>query len=266
MLSGIIGQTKPKPGVVIDPAHPLSRGLVGCWLMNEGSGSRVADISGYGNHGTLVNMAPNTQGSGWGGGKSGGVLQFDGSNDHVRISTAGFKQTAGTVIAIINPKTISGGSDYIFCYHDGSGKVFLENESGNFRIGLGTSTIDTTADLLMNKSQQVGLTWSSNNYTAYYEGMPIQSSTFSGTPASTAEAWIGRWYAGSYNFKGAIDLLLYYNRALPAAEMKQLYHDPFCNLLRAPIRYVAAAPVGAIMNQFQKSNIGADLYNGALAI
>ena len=29
---------------------------------------------------------------------------------------------------------------------------------------------------------------------------------------------------------------------------------------------VATGPSGAIMNQFQKCNIGADLYNGALAI
>ena len=51
------GNVKPPRGARLDPGHPLSRGVVGYWLFNEGVGGRVNDLSGNGNtgvwHGTL---------------------------------------------------------------------------------------------------------------------------------------------------------------------------------------------------------------------
>jgi len=35
---------KPPYGSRIDPTHPLAQGLVGCWLFNEGGGSKIANI------------------------------------------------------------------------------------------------------------------------------------------------------------------------------------------------------------------------------
>ncbi|MHA1309216.1 MAG: LamG-like jellyroll fold domain-containing protein [Candidatus Heimdallarchaeota archaeon] len=35
---------KPPYGSRIDPTHPLAQGLVGCWLMNEGGGSKIFDL------------------------------------------------------------------------------------------------------------------------------------------------------------------------------------------------------------------------------
>ena len=34
----------------LNMAHPLARGLVGCWLLNEEGGLRAFDSSPYGNH------------------------------------------------------------------------------------------------------------------------------------------------------------------------------------------------------------------------
>ena len=50
--------TKPKPGVMVNPLHPLSRGLIGCWLFHEGSGNLVNDISGHGNNGNFGAAPP----------------------------------------------------------------------------------------------------------------------------------------------------------------------------------------------------------------
>lgn len=36
---------KPPPGSQINFGHPLAQGLVGCWLMNEGGGRRIADLA-----------------------------------------------------------------------------------------------------------------------------------------------------------------------------------------------------------------------------
>ncbi len=41
-----IVRPKPLVGTQIDRGHPLARGLVGCWLMNEGAGNLVANAAG----------------------------------------------------------------------------------------------------------------------------------------------------------------------------------------------------------------------------
>lgn len=44
---------KPSSGAKLNLSHPLAKSLVGCWLMNEGSGTQIQDYTGN-NHGTLV--------------------------------------------------------------------------------------------------------------------------------------------------------------------------------------------------------------------
>ena len=47
--------SKPARGSLVNPSHPLARGLVGAWLMNEILGEVVCDLSGRGNNGTFTN-------------------------------------------------------------------------------------------------------------------------------------------------------------------------------------------------------------------
>ena len=82
---------KPPLGVQINRAHPLARGLIGCWLFNEGGGDKVYDLSGYCNHGTLNGFAfPATTTSGWNPGRDGIGLTFDGTNDYVDCADGDF--------------------------------------------------------------------------------------------------------------------------------------------------------------------------------
>ncbi len=54
----------------------IADGLVGYWPLDEGAGTTTSDSSGNGNDGTL-NLP------GWGSGKFGGALDFDGTDDYV---------------------------------------------------------------------------------------------------------------------------------------------------------------------------------------
>jgi len=75
---------QPFRGTMIQRAHPFSRGLVGRWPLNEGTGNKVFDYSGNGNHGTLTNMDPATD---WVSGRNGlgFALDFDGDNDNILV-------------------------------------------------------------------------------------------------------------------------------------------------------------------------------------
>ncbi|MFH1957290.1 MAG: LamG-like jellyroll fold domain-containing protein [bacterium] len=57
---------------------PDVKGLVGYWSFDEGSGTTASDSSGFGNGGTLF-------GPGWTTGKVGSALDFDGTDDYVRV-------------------------------------------------------------------------------------------------------------------------------------------------------------------------------------
>jgi hypothetical protein len=62
--------------------------LQGYWMFDEGTGTTVADSSGFGNHGTI-------RGATWtASGKYGAALEFDGTDDYVEIN--GYKGVLGT--------------------------------------------------------------------------------------------------------------------------------------------------------------------------
>ena len=73
------GGTNSAPATVsITVSAGGSNGLVGWWKMDEVGGTVVADASGRGNHGILQNGT-------WSSGKSGGALQFHGTNSILTI-------------------------------------------------------------------------------------------------------------------------------------------------------------------------------------
>ena len=61
------------------PEDTLTRGLVGYWAFDEGSGTIAYDSSGFANNGTTTN------GPSWTNGKVGGGMEFDGTNDYVDV-------------------------------------------------------------------------------------------------------------------------------------------------------------------------------------
>ena len=76
------GTTKPSVGYGVDWSDPISKGLVGCWLFNEGAGAFAFDIARK-NKGTLTN------GPTWTSGRFGKGLSFDGTNDYVSAGNIG---------------------------------------------------------------------------------------------------------------------------------------------------------------------------------
>lgn len=75
---------KPPLGVTINRLHPTASELEGRWLFNENSGDVVHDLSGNGNHGTLMGMDfPPTVTSGWNPGEDGPALAFEDVDEYV---------------------------------------------------------------------------------------------------------------------------------------------------------------------------------------
>jgi len=242
---------KPFRGTTLPRGHRLSRGLVAYWLMNEGIGNKVYDLSGNGNYGTIVgdtHFAP---------GKFGSALDFDGDVDYVEIPdspsvspsaitmSVWFNTTQSTVS--YSKQLVSKSNSYalyrnqksannrlmLYIKSGGSSK-FLEGiaptaiNDGAWHFAVGTYTngygkvyLD---NILLNDGYIGGTTIDNNSNTLYFSS------------ASSTSA-----------FEGLMDHVGIWNRALSASEIAELYRDPFA-MFRAPSflwDIGAAGPVGA---------------------
>jgi len=228
---------KPPLGSQIDPEHPLSRGLVACWLMNEGSGNRIQDISGNGNHGVL------TGGPLWRPGPRGVALALDGLDDRVLLSNPAI--ASGNAFSIVtwiyirgagftganNYSTIIGNSYYnrlLVAIFSGAPVRLLaqmgagNHLSGNFSIG-------------KNESFLVAYVYDGTNAQWYING------NSSGAPypciiGLNANQRLGSFDGANYFLYGRQDELRIYNRALTAQEIAQLYREPYA-FIHQPRKY-----------------------------
>jgi len=226
-------QLKPTRGICLNRSHPLSRGLVGLWLFNEGSGRRVFDLSGNGNTGTFVGDTA------WVAGKFGSATSYDGTGDYIN---AGNKPTLNlpnslSFIAWIYPKDLTG-SHFLIERRTGSGldlayAIYTNGDKFEvFRYDGSAYTITSTTALNLNQWNFVAFSTDTVSYLMQInrtqEGAVY---TNKGNTSPTGSTYIGRSTAGSPNeryFNGLLDNMMLYNRALSASGIAQLYREPFC--------------------------------------
>src|SRR5262249_26223104 len=94
-------KTATKINFIIVQTNPT--GLVAAYSFDEGSGTTVTDVSGYGNHGTLNGATWTTAG------KFGGALSFNGTSNWVTVNDApSLDFTTGMSLeAWVNPSRVT---------------------------------------------------------------------------------------------------------------------------------------------------------------
>jgi hypothetical protein len=232
-------------------------GCVGLWLMNEGGGGKIYDLSGRDNTGTLTGMAnPSTATSGWGAGKFGSALNFDGSNDYVIKSGKMISSGSFTFEIIARPQAygpdsygaiiLSQSPIYIAIGYTDV-KVFLftvdtSNSIASSVVNLGT-TYHVVGVYNINDASKLriyldGKYQSTGNYTASYAGTTVEF----GVPSSH-----------SRYFNGNVELGRIYNKALSAQEIARLYATPFYMFpKRSAVSYFIPATGGVGLVFFQQ--------------
>jgi hypothetical protein len=225
------GREKPPLGVLPDPQHPLQKGIVGQWLMNEGGGITIYDLSGNKNHGTLTNMAnPPTASSGWTAGKLGKGLSFDGVNDYVSIPTAGVSKDTGTISFWAKPTSVPSDS-YIVTASTSARIIYLRWIGGSifrFNLGSGATQIGNYTGTINNWYHIVGI-WNNGLGSFYVNGVNIANNVAYTALASVQNPmFVGAFSGTSGYFPGLIDDVRIYNRALSAGEVMELYLQPYC--------------------------------------
>jgi len=232
-------------GVLLNPYHPLARGLVGCWLFNEGGGNTVFDLSGYGNHGTLGG-GDSAKCPAWVPSRTGPALNFDG-NDYVSLASTITLTDDWTTVVFFNINSVSDDHDMILGYHlsancyirvlDGTTIRVQSNVSGTYK--------DYTVPTISTHTwYHLAVTRRNGNVRVFLDGVESTSGSQAIADDFTFDQ-IARYYTyDTYSFGGMIDLVLIFNVAKTPEEIWQLYTDPFCMFyhpLEAELLYAAPA-------------------------
>lgn len=244
--------TKPLPGATIDYGHPTNRGLLGRWLFNEGAGSRIADISGNGNHGKATNIDLT---SAWRGSPQGRSLEFDGVDAAVIIPRSHSLRplTSLSIVAWVNGPGV-GGLEYLITHYVTTGgqrswAIHTSDNGANFNVKLSTDGTLAAGQFKNYVSQspfspfdgtwhQIGFAFDgpSSILNLYVDGHSANQIASTDNPITSLHDSTGDVYFGALgnpgNFwDGKISDVGMYDRALQAAEFVDLFAAPYSGLL-----------------------------------
>ena len=251
---------KPRPFRKPNLGHPRARGFVGYWLMNEGSGNTVADLSGNGNTGTFVG---NTS---WVAGKFGSCLYFDGTGDGISTATITFTTNILTIAGWVNitgsaavqilwetSDNFNNADDTLICFFDGTAnRLYAGIQSSisgqKYRMEY-ISLVENTG------WHHIAVFYDNSTITGdikiYVDGDEQATTIATSTKESSGVFAAKSLYIGSRNnggagtvLTGSIDGVIIWDREIPASEIASLYRDPFQMFERPSIELWSAATLG----------------------
>lgn len=264
------------PGLMLDYAHPLSRGMVGWWPMNEGGGERLNDITGLNPPAVLTGVSPSAT-SGWRGvpaspGPNSRAINIDGTDDKILITRTTQTQSAPCMtVWLTNEWTYNGwhtisnlaGYAFLAARTDNPGyphplQIYWEPVGGYFISLIGNGSVysglagATGLPIVANRWFNLTVTRSGTSGIMALNGKVFGVSGAYSQPATdgTNNLTFGMRET-SYGGQGATSNVRLYNRALSASEVAQLYADPLAGALAPsnPRRYfvgVTVSPPAAI--------------------
>jgi hypothetical protein len=220
-------------GLTVTSSSSGTSGPIVKLALDEGTGTTANDGSGNGNNGTLQN------GPTWTTGKSGGALNFDGSNDTLFIANSASLNSINTGLTfaawVYRNSTQSGfvsvaarevGTTYYehfyFGFENGNYRWFVNTTGGYSSVSMGGSS--PTGQWV-----HVAGTYDGAAVKLYVNGVQQFSTPHSGTfAADTTGVTIGASHNASSHaaeeaFNGKVDDVAIHSYALTAQQVQQLY-------------------------------------------
>ena len=229
----------PVGGTVTTPPPPTTNSLVAAYNFDEGSGTVLTDRSGTSNNGTITNAAWNTTG------KNGASLTFSGTNSYAKIADSNsLDLTAGmTLEAWIYPTAAFSSPSAIMLKEWTSNISYAmlayspTTTPGGF-ITVGTANYGAFGKLIVPQNTWTHLTttYDNTNIRFYVNGVLTGTQAQTGNIATSTGALFigGTTILASSSFKGRIDDVRIYNRALSVGEIQTDMNTPVGGSAPAP--------------------------------
>lgn len=237
-----LGQLSGMPDISrrLDLVHPINRGLVGWWPLDEGQGTQARDLSIYQNHGAIIGMAnPATATSGWGAGPSQRQLAFDGSNDYISVPTSPSLAIVGDISMVFWLKYSAWNWHMLFTKTNGGTpgpySAYVNAPRGTIEFHRGNGTLDayveSTTPGPLNNWYCTAVTMTGTAVQHYLNGETNGSGTLSTTIGDSGNPMRMGSRADGFWLGGQASGWRLYNRALTATEIKQIYADKWIGAL-----------------------------------
>lgn len=217
---------------------PSEGDLVAHWTMNDTSGSTIIDSSGNGNNGTWVDGVNNDVTEETVAGQDGTAIQFDGTNDFIRVSHSASIDFVNTVTMAFWLKSGLGGNPYKRIisknpFNSNPGIEIQQTNTANaihLRIDTASKTDNlagTISGVLDNNWHHIVYVVDQGTIRAYLNGTLTNTATYitdAGGFQNTSDLIIGvntNLAVGYYD--GILDDIRLYNKALSDTEVAALY-------------------------------------------
>jgi hypothetical protein len=240
---------KPLLGVPVNWSHPLARGLVRAWIMNENGGTFVYD--------RCARIAANFSGAPtWAAGKYGSRIECDGNDDSID-NTAILPFTNYPFTIIVSAIRCSGSYSNIYGVNQTGVNITragMNCSSTGFLTGYvysgssGGDVQSVTTFAVGDEYWGAFVGYSSNNRSMYVNGKyEANTTTAKNFPTGlNSESFARHWGAGGapYCYAAKFNYVYTYNRALTDAEIAWLYREPFAMFDRPSIGLLYVPPAG----------------------
>ena len=215
-------------------------GMVASYAFDEGGGTTLSDGSGKLNTGTIVAPSAPT----WTIGRHGTALQFDGLNDWVTVpDSSSLDLTTGmTIEAWVYPTLVQDWHTVVFKEQTGDLVYGLyandrdrSGPQGQVFTGGAAKLVDGPSRLPVNTWSHLATTYNGSTLALYVNGTVVASSVVTGNIlTSTGALRIGGNNVAAEWFKGRLDDVRIYNRALTPAELTADMNKPAAADTTAP--------------------------------
>lgn len=237
---------KPPISSQINWSHPLSKGLVACFLCNEGNGTVVNNLANPSKNASVSVPSRNV----WTGGKSGPALKFGTDGDFagstsLRLST---KRQNVTIAAIVYPFSTQAGMIFYIGDDDGAGGaggygigVFANagGSGGNIEVLFGgVRWLDSNKPVNLKQWNLLSATirgGGGNVETTFFiNGLMVAKNTNDTQPNvidtgySIGDELNDSKAVNGRRFLGLIDSCFLWERVMTDQEMYYLYREPYC--------------------------------------
>lgn len=226
---------KVEGATILKPANNL--GLVGYWSFNEGTSTVATDFSGRGNTGTLNTFSvPAAASSGWGSGRMGSGLNFDGTSDYVSIDgVANDVVETSFAFSVWIKSTWAAGFDTVLAINTAAlgnqTQLFIDNTL-TIRVYDGTqdaTELSSSGSVVDGKWHHVVYSRSGATGTLYVDGVSqgthTSSDTFTGTDLWSLGQEFDAGPVASDLYAGGMDEVRIYSRPLSGTEVLNLYNS-----------------------------------------
>ncbi len=207
-------------------------GLVGYWNFNDGVGTKTGDISGNGNTGTVSNAT-------WTQGRFGKALYFGGVNSSVSVPNKPiFDITSSITLSAWYKKDVGSGTNKWLVHKatvNTSYSMFIE---GGLKMRIEHPAMQDCATTEPSEGvwHHAVSTYDGTNMRVYVDGVLKQTCAATGSiNISGGGIEIGSFASTGYPFKGVIDEVRIYNRALSLSEISDLYKAGSAVLIKSAV-------------------------------